>query len=430
MNDVRLDRALSEAAYAANRTSFFRGQLAKVGLGPNDLRAASAFHQIPVSERKDFRRGFPTAVVADGFALDDPALFLSQSSGTSGDRLTTLESPIIYSARMLACASVHPSIRAAVLKQPRRHVRLAAPNCSAVACTVNVRTGMGGRTLPDGTLVLETSHDVLATATDTWISNIAEIESYQPSLYYADPVHLSALSRYAYAQGFELFPAPVVLTYSLVTRLARRQIARGFGQSPPVTALAVSMSELGWLALECPLGAVHLNTANYHVELRRNGRAAICGEPAEVLVTTLDQGCTPRIRYRTGDVFSLSGTACRCGHPFPVIEMEGRLADCIVKDGRVVLTPRGLDDIVGSPDWLDVYKLHQVDEDAFRLQLVVNDVCSDAAKTELAKRLREHLGARVLAVEEMRYISGTMSGKFSTCTSSPAQRLVGKGWTL
>jgi phenylacetate-CoA ligase len=270
----------------------------------------------------------------------------------------------------------------------------------------------------------------MTTPAETWIANALEIEQYRPQLYYVDPIHLAAFARYVRDRGFKPFPAPIVLTYSLDTQISRRQIIEAFGTACPVINVA-SMSELGWLAAECPNGVLHLNNSSYYLELLCAGRPAEPHKAAELIVTTLDHGATPRIRYRTRDVFSFIDTTCACGHDFPVVRLEGRLSDCIFRSGEVVLTPKGLDDLIGDPGWIDVYKLHQFNDERFLFQLVVNEKHIGADETRLVMQLRERLGREVsLDVEKVCYIPCEFSGKFAVCTSDVGRRLVNEGFTL
>lgn len=425
-----LQQALSELAYAVERTSFFRAHLAAAGFGVSGVRTAEDFASIPPTSKDDFRRGFPSCVLASGFAIDDSRLLRTQSSGTGGERLTTLELPAVYSARALRSAAANPNLYEAITADPHRHVRLAAPNCSSVDCAIPASIRPHDEAPQGGPLIVKVNHDLLTTPRELWISGIEQIERLQPRFYYADPAHISELALQAEALDYALFPAPVLLTYSLATQICRRQIRVAMPEPVPTTAV-LSMSELGWLAVECPLGSLHLNTDSYYVEFLRSGRAAGAGEVAEFLVTTLDHGCTPRIRYRTQDLLTPVASGCPCGNRYPVVQMEGRLQDCIIRDRALVLSPRGLDELMGAPDWLDRYQLHQIDETRFRLQLIVNARCAPGDADALADNLRDHLGADAeIQLDLVRYIAAGPSGKLPACTSAVARRCVAEGWVL
>jgi phenylacetate-CoA ligase len=426
-----LARALSELAYAAERTTFLPQHLARSGLAVEDIRTADDFAAIPVTDKEQFRLGFPTGVLASGYTIADKWLVHSRSSGTGGDYLTTVELPTVFSARALCSAAVNPVLHEALRGDARQHVRLTAPNCSSAHCAIPVAEPTLVRPPSGGPLIPAVRHDLLTTPAESWANAIEGIERLRPRFYYADPAHMAELALHVGAFRCDLYPAPVLLSYSLDTRIARRQITEAFTPPPPPIIAAVSMSELGWLAVECPAGALHLNTANFYPELQCGGRPARVGEIAELVVTTLDHGCTPRIRYRTRDLFTPLAGHCRCGSTFPMVRMEGRLQDCIVADGAITLTPRSVDAIVGDPGWLDRYHLHQLDERRLRLELIVNARYLAEASETLLARLHTHLvSGTTIQVHRVRYIASAPSGKLATCTSVPARRLVAEGWSL
>jgi phenylacetate-CoA ligase len=425
------DRALREMYHALRHTAFFPAHLAAAGLRASDIRTERDFARIPYVEKAHFREGFPAGVVAAGITLDDARLHRTQSAGTGGERLSTVEFSQVYSRRLLTSASVHPALSAALTASPKRHVRLAAPNCSSAHCAAPEIGAFSDRLLPDGTLVLAVARDLLTTTAPTWVQSIEEIERFGPTLYYVDPNHMSELAAWVRRYSAPLPRAPVVCTYSLDTALARRDIATAFSDPAPLVAGVFSMSELGWVSVQCPAGRHHVNDESFYAEFVRDGAQARPGELAELIVTTLDKGCTPRIRYRTRDLFTCADGPCRCGHPFRSVTVEGRLADCVVVGGRVALTPRAANETIGAPEWLLRYQLDQQESDRLVLRTIVRDGTTLADLSRVVEALRERIGGGVTIVAERApYIASTVSGKFATCVSSVARRRAEAGWRL
>lgn len=66
-------------------------------------------------------------------------------------------------------------------------------------------------------------------------------------------------------------------------------------------------------------------------------RACRSGEAGELVITTLRRRAMPLIRYRTGDLVTLSDQPCPCGEPGPrLVRLGGRLAGPGLADGTVV----------------------------------------------------------------------------------------------
>ena len=97
-----------------------------------------------------------------------------------------------------------------------------------------------------------------------------------------------------------------------------------------------STEELGYVAIECEAGSLHVNSETVIVEIvDEKGEAAAGEAPGRVLVTDLHNHATPLFRYETGD-YAQWGKPCRCGRPLPVIgRILGRQRNMIVKpDGQ------------------------------------------------------------------------------------------------
>jgi phenylacetate-CoA ligase len=414
--------AVEEAAFAYEAVAFFRKHMDRHGLSPADLTTPEAFRRLPPTVKADYRRDFPAGVLATGRSLHDRFILKSQSSGTGGERLVSVSHTFDLARRMSATVSVHgPLARQMERFRHQRVCRYAAPNCSDVECASPFTT-MADRILPDATLVLPVAHDLLTTPARMVDQAIAEIGDYLPHWFYADTTHLAFLVRQLRARDL---PAPecrtLLLTYTRATRVGRRQLADFF---PPDTCAAevVSMSEVGWLAMECPLGQLHLNTDAFYMELLAGNEPVGRGEWGELVVTTLGDRLSPHIRYRTGDVYRLDDP-CPCRHRFPAVSHQGRWRDMLIRDGEVVLSPHGLDEMVGSSPWLDVYRMSQPRERRFRLKLITNDCYRAGDEAGLAGRLEAVLGSDArLEVELCDYIPSERTGKFVSCVSAEAER--------
>lgn len=428
-NERAFELAKKEIEYAHKKTKFFRRHMEDAGLTPTDIRSRGDFNRIPVSEKKHYRKNFPVGVLAEGYSLGTPGLLRAQSSGTTGERLVTMEVGWMYLQRAMDSLSVNPTISSVLTAHPRRHVRHAAPNCSDVECA-DPHSTMHDRILRDGTLVLSVYHDLLTTPDHVLARNVEEIAAYMPQMYYVDPTHLAFLFRYMSRQGHRPYEAPVLASYTLATQTSRRQIAEFLGARAPIVE-AFSMSELGWLAVECPVGNVHLNTKSFFMELICDGRSAEPGELAELCVTTLDNGCTPYVRYRTGDLFRWIDLSCACGSQFPVVTVEGRLGNLVFRKNKIALTPRGLDDIVGAPNWLDIYKIQQVEPCEFVFSYVANEKFEDGMEEGISQGLSEALGNGMkLRVEKSDYIPAERSGKFLSFVAAANESQFERGLRL
>lgn len=410
------ERFKKELNYSYTKVPFYRKHLDRSGIDPNSIRSFADVMRLPYTEKKHFRKNFPLGVLAEGYKPNDARLTRSQSSGTTGDRLITVEVGMLLLNRAMKCARVNPDIEKAIMNYQRKTCRYAAPNCSDVECA-SPNSTMEDRLLSDGTLVLPVYHDLLTTSDELIERALNEISEYQPDLYYIDPTHFAFLMRHARKRGIRLPVAPVMATYTSSTRCSRRQISEAFSGQAGVIELLAS-SEMGWLGLECPHGRLHMNTDSFFLEVIREGRYAEPGETGELYVTSLDNGALPHIRYKTGDAICMLDESCPCGSKLPVAVMQGRLANFIQRRGHYLASPQDIDQLIGAPDWLDQYQCHQVDEDSITLKVIVNEQYTEQAEQVLAEKLQDALKqACTVKTEKLTYIATERSGKFHATKS-------------
>lgn len=91
-------------------------------------------------------------------------------------------------------------------------------------------------------------------------------------------------------------------------------------------------TETGIIAIQCPHGSMHLMNHNLYVEVVDLDTHEVLppGEVGTIVLTELHSRYMPFVRYRVGDMGSLSPRACPCGLASPVLEnIEGRIATLI-----------------------------------------------------------------------------------------------------
>ncbi|MCO7226517.1 phenylacetate--CoA ligase family protein [Pleionea sp. CnH1-48] len=412
-----IEAFLKEVNYAYNNVTFYKDKLDNLGIDQAALKAESYAHVLPFTEKKDYRRNFPKGVLAKGFSLNHPMLNKSQSSGTTGDRLVTFEVGMNLLRRALSCAEANPIIADVFAKPGRKICRYAAPNCSDVECA-NPHSTMEDRLLADGTLVLPVYHDLLTTSEELIERAISEIYEYKPDLFYVDPTHFAFLLREFKKRGLKPPKVPVIASYSAVTQVSRRQICEFFPAEYFVELL--SSSEMGWIAMECPQGHLHLNENGFFFEMiNQQGEAASKGELAELCISSIDQGALPHIRYQTGDMVTYVDDTCSCGHSGRQIFMEGRSSQFIKHNNEASISPLTVDRAIGAPEWLDLYKFEQIGSANFTLKMMVNERFSESDKEVLITRIKKAFDDDIsIEASVVSYIASDRSGKFQSVKGS------------
>lgn len=154
------------------------------------------------------------------------------------------------------------------------------------------------------------------------------------------PSLILSLAREARAHGYALGDFPVSL-FLVLGEICTPQFAANamslWGAS--VLPTLYGSQEALAIATGCAAGKLHLSGPNYLAEVVHPGTGASLGGygQGELCLTMLIDGIKPLIRYRTGDLVTVSRTRCACGAPGDLVEVAGRAADLVELGGREVL---------------------------------------------------------------------------------------------
>lgn len=401
---------LTELEYSFENVDFYKKLYSESSLRLDEISRPIDLEKIPFTCKTDYRRNFPKNTLAKGFNLNHPMISSHRSSGSTGERLITLEIGMHLLNRAISCSSINPKISDAFHKTGRKIARYAAPNCSDVECA-NPNSGIEDRILPDKTLVLPVYHDLLTTTEQMLDRTLEEIEEYQPDLFYVDPTHFAFLLRHYKKRGVRPPNIPVMVAYTGATECDRRQIAEFYDMNSMYGEL-LSSTEFGWVAMECNHGHMHVNDDSFFFEYV-NVDSPFEQPFKELCITSIDQGASPHIRYRTGDIVTVTEGNCVCGSDRVRIVMEGKASHFIVKDGQPFLSPQQVDKLIGGPCWLDVYQLEQVKESEFLLKVIVNETYQENDELEFIDKLKSVLGFGIkVDTSIVDYIASERSGKY------------------
>lgn len=139
------------------------------------------------------------------------------------------------------------------------------------------------------------------------------------------------------------------------------------------------------IAAECPHhNGLHINADNLLVETEFHDE----GAASELLVTDLHNFGMPFIRYRIGDLGSLSESPCPCGRGLPLIRrVEGRILELLhTLDGRTVpgeFFPHLMKDI----SEINEYQVRQSSREEVVLSVVLGRPLSESSETLLRREM-------------------------------------------
>jgi phenylacetate-CoA ligase len=374
-NAAHWERVRDEVARLLEEVPLYRRECELPASDPEAI--AAWLSALPITHKRDLRRGFPKSVVRSSCDLKkemaEGRVEIIATSGTTDDRLQVLWEWVWWDPQERQAMRLNARV-AETMKEDFREAVLTTPVCGGNLCHIG-NLSVAERTI-DGMLFLNQTADP-AHWNDQELDRMArEWNQLRPDGVEADPAYLAALCRHA---GGLWSPRFVTLTYEQATRAHRRAI--GAAIDSPLYSL-YGATEAGVLFMECTAGRLHHN-AHSHIELLEFAPGI-----GRVVVTTLGRTWMPLLRYQLGDVVRLApDSPCPCGLPksgYELARIEGRGDDC-----RNGMTPAEMDDLIDEPSLF----AWQLDKNVLR---VVGGEGRRAAEL-LSKKLGEKIEARTEA---------------------------------
>jgi phenylacetate-CoA ligase len=325
--EYRLQRLRRLLAHCCENVPFYKEQFRRVGMSPFDIRSENHIDRLPIVTKRTLREDYDRFFATDHSRRFDTWV----SSGSTGEPF-----PFRLDKRSIAANTF------AALARGRRWWGM----------DFGVREGMIWSGIRDVSGTRSGAFSALRRRLSWRLKNIIVINVYD--------LNSDAIQR-AYKRFLDFQPVLIRAISSGLFRFCeglenqgldgqklgvRGAIYTGESLPPAQRALvervlgckAISeygCTELGVIAFECPNGGMHISHENLFVEYLADGRRAMPGEPAELIVTNLNDYAAPLVRYAVGDVVVPTDRACPCGRSLPLISsVAGRTHDTI-------MTPEG-----------------------------------------------------------------------------------------
>lgn len=154
--------------------------------------------------------------------------------------------------------------------------------------------------------------------------------------------------------------------------------------------------EFSILAFECEQhSGYHMISDAIILEVIKNDKHVAEGEEGEIVVTGLINYSMPLIRYKLGDIGTITYKKCECGRGLPLIKsIEGRTDDFLILPSGKKISPRVINVIEDIPG-VSRYKTVQEARD----RIVVNLVKEKGFGPETISEIKKHIKAGCLGEE-------------------------------
>jgi phenylacetate-CoA ligase len=250
--------------------------------------------------------------------------------------------------------------------------------------------------------------------------HVERIRQRKPKMLFGYPTVLARIASHAEERGIRLDHLGIrvaFVTSECLYQSQREQIERVFGC--PV-ANGYGGRDSGFIAHQCPAGKLHITAEDIVIEvLDPEGRQLPPGESGEIVVTHLQSGDFPFIRYRTGDVGALDTEPCSCGRTLPVLkEIHGRTTDFLINQDGTLIHSAALAYIMRDLPQVRAFKVIQETLDWTRVQIVYDGLFDDQARRTVEAGFHARMGKEVkIDVELVPEILPEKSGKYRYCVT-------------
>lgn len=391
--------------FAYRHVPFYRDEMRKLGLRPEDIRTALDLAWLPLLTRQEVaahpeRFRPPPSVLRAALRI--------QSSGTSGQaKFIEYDSPALF----------------LFLAADRRARAVLAPFAGA---TLGYRQAVIARS---GSVVtqLRDFYDrhswvprrvqlsrLILSPGDPFEVLLSRINDFRPDVLRGYGSHLGAFLRWVHVRQ-AVFHRPKAVAYFAdgMPERDRRLIEQEMGIPVFSNYQAVEALRIAYQCEQRRGLHIHLD----HVAVRvvdRDGRTLPHGVPGEIVISNLTNRATVLLNYKLGDVVTLGPKPCVCGRSLPVLDsIQGRDDDLVRLPGGSVAHPLSLLAVLQKIP--GVIQVQLVQEELRRF--LVKAACAEGAEwqaiaAQLDVAMRSALGADILLrLEPCERIEPGPSGK-------------------
>ncbi|MEH6813775.1 MAG: AMP-binding protein [Motiliproteus sp.] len=245
---------------------------------------------------------------------------------------------------------------------------------------------------------------------------IDKIRHSRPKMLFGYPSVFDLIARRAEVLGIRLDNLGIKVAFVTSERLydhQRERIESAFGC--PV-ANGYGGRDAGFIAHQCLAGSMHISAEDIIVEIiDPDGTPLPAGQSGEIVTTHLATSGFPFVRYRTGDIGTLSADSCACGRGLPVLEkIEGRATDFVVAKDGTIMHGLALIYVLRELPGIEEFRIVQESLEHTRVEIVpslkpLSAEIGNAVESGMKRRLGETVK---ISVEEVEAVQAEKSGKF------------------
>jgi phenylacetate-CoA ligase len=375
--------------HACTHVPFYR----QLGIAPESITRAADLQRFPVLRKADLQSD-PDAFLAKGF--DRARLHSSRTSGSTGEPTVTWFDHDAWALCKYAL-------------KIRRIIAVASPffrRCLIVSEQPPREADAYRHERPFGSGFLYSERVV--SLFDDMDAHREAIRQFRPDMLYAFPSWLLELARCYRESGEPLPRIPWLFTSSeVLTPEVRHRIESAFRGRLFDIYGSTEFKEVAW---QCRSGGYHVNFESVYVET--------CTEDpqdshAPIVLSTLCNRAMPLLRFRTGDLGSLTTGPCACGRHSPQLHIaHGREGEMLHLPSGRRLSPYTLTTLIETLPGLHQYRIRHDAPAQITVELAGSEDLSaeslESCRRQLLGVLREPVS---ISMERVTQLARSAGGK-------------------
>jgi len=392
LQSLQLKRLKEVAQRVYHCLSFYRRKFKERGICPEDIKSLKDLNKLPFTTKSELRRGYPFGLFTVPLSK---IVEFHVSSGTTGkpvvDGYTRKDIEIWaeVSARSLSCAGV------------------TAEDIIQNAYGYGLFTG--GLGIHYGASLIGAK--IIPISGGQTTRQVMMMQDFKPTILTCTPSYALHIAEISEEMGVDLKKLPLrvgVLGAEAWSENMRQEIESRLG----ITALDIyGLTEIigPGVAQECSeKKGLHVFEDHFLPEIinPKTGEVLKEGEEGELVLTTLTREGIILIRYRTGDITTISYRPCSCGRTLARIgKIKGRVDDMLIIRG-VNIFPSQIENVLMQIDEIEPHyqlileRKKGLDELTVELETLPQIFFDEVRKIEkierkIARKIEETLGLRV-----------------------------------
>jgi len=398
LEKIQLQKLKKMIDHAYKNVHYYTTLFNKIRLAPNDIKNIDDLKKIPILEKQIIREHRDEFIAKN---IPKRKLIPYATGGTTGSPLTlyVTKDAIQYN---FACGETRTKYWAGVKYGDRLATflgKLIVPPCTQKPPFWRYNKAYNQ--------ILFSSFHMNEQNLDYYIE---EFNRFKPEILqgYVSTVYIFA--KYILNHHIKVSsPTAILLSSETLFDWQRKEIEKAFGSK---IYNGYSLAEFVVFISECENGSLHMSPEYGITEFKK-----ILNEKNkyEIIGTTLFNYAMPLIRYKTGDIVTLSDEKkCPCGRQLPMVEsIEGRSDGMIVTPENRYISPASLSLVFQSAENIKEAQMIQSSKNMITLRLIREKNFSEKNLNYIEKGLKERLGSNIIInIEYVNKIERTNSGKF------------------